>query len=189
MQIQAELAEVASWQALIAEAEAHCGRQLDESLQSYLVFMLMRQLRRADLGSSALGLRLLEQQRRPGSGLRDLGDECLTVAGLFPELARRRLVQVSYYVSLGRSAYGQLAERLSQGQAELFEELTDGFVALMEVLHGVRALGGDEPLSPLECAELWRDTGSQRAADRLRELGGDGGAIIPADQRGLDRRH
>jgi hypothetical protein len=100
--------------------------------------------------------------------LRDVGDQCLLFSGLYPQHAERRLVRVSYYVELGRGAYGQLAERLRHAGAAMYQQLCQGFVALMDVLQAMRALEGTPALSPLQSLELWAETGSQGARQQLR---------------------
>ncbi len=166
----------AQWHRLLGEAQAACDRHLDEALESYLLFCLQRFLGRAEMVESILALDFLEGrqlagQRRMGA-LRDVGDQCLLYSGLFPRRARRRQVPVQYFVDLGRSAYAQLAE-MEHGLGELFERLSRDFVALMDVLQAMKALGQAEPLlDPWEDAALWRGTGSRAAHRRLQTLSG-----------------
>ena len=47
---------ISQWQALVAEAEELSGVQLGEELESYLVFTLMRYLRRPDMAQRILAL-------------------------------------------------------------------------------------------------------------------------------------
>ncbi len=163
--------DVARWQSLVAEAEKHAGVRLDEELESYLVFTLMRWLRRPDMASRILALDFLEsfhqQARRRSESLRDVGDQCLLYSGLFPERAERRRVRVSYYVDLGRSAYHSLADGLNE-LARLFERLAEEFVSAMDILQAIRSVGGQPVgLTPLQAHDLWTDTGSRSARAEL----------------------
>ena len=157
----------AQWHSLVSEAEARSARRLDETLQSYLVFLLMRFAARPELAASVMAREFLEGAATPGrlgqDRLRDVGDQCLLFSGLFPRRAERRLVRISYYVDLGRAAYGQLAEDRSPGSAALFAQLAEGFVALMEVLQAMSSLTGTPALDLLHAVDLWHDTGSSHA--------------------------
>lgn len=161
----------AVWHRLIVEAEARSGCELDESKESYLVFLLMRYLQRPDLVRTVLAMRFLEalhaQGRKREEELQDVGDQCLIYAGLFPEQAQRRRVRLSYFVDLGRSAYHGLAEQSSRANAVLFGGLADAFVHLMDVLRATRDQEQQALLTALQAAEAWSETGSQLA---FREL-------------------
>ena len=96
--------------------------------------------------------------------LRDVGDQCLLFSGLFPKQAERRLVKVSYFVDLGRSAYQQLSDASGQEASEIYAGLSKDFVPLMDILQTMRELKGNySNLTPLHAFELWNDTGSQHA--------------------------
>lgn len=131
------------WQELLGEGEARAGCALSEPVQSYLVFALMRHLRDARLLGRVLALEWLDANERQGSlrldGLRDVGDRCLLIAGLFPEQAERRRVTSDYFIDLGRSAYGSVAEAAHAGYAALFERLA---VAYREMVRVLAALDG-----------------------------------------------
>jgi hypothetical protein len=171
-QLILEPTSTAQWHALVSEAETLSARTLDETLESYLVFLLMRFVARPDLAGSVLAIDYLRGSAATGqlqvTQLRDVGDQCLLFSGLYPQHAERRLVRVSYYVDLGRGAYGQLAERLRHAGAGVYQQLCQGFVALMDVLQAMRSLDGTTALAPLQNLELWADTGSQAAWRRLQ---------------------
>lgn len=163
--------DMSQWQALVAEAEELCGIKLDEELESYLVFTLMRYLRRPEMAHRILALDFLEalqsSRQQRSQVLRDVGDQCLLVSGLFPRQAERRRVRVSYYVDLGRSAYQNLAESLTK-TAQLFEHLAEEFIAAMDTLQAIRVLGQqDSGLLPVDAYELWQDTASRQAYEQL----------------------
>ena len=177
--------DMSQWQALVAEAEELCGIKLDEELESYLVFTLMRYLRRPEMAHRILALDFLEalqsSRQQRSQVLRDVGDQCLLVSGLFPRQAERRRVRVSYYVDLGRSAYQNLAESLTK-TAQLFEHLAEEFIAAMDTLQAIRVLGQQgSGLLPVEAYELWQDTASRQAYEQLlRQSGGLPAWVSPA---------
>ncbi len=75
--------------------------------------------------------------------LRDVGDRCLLVAGLFPGLARRRRVSVDYFVDLGRGAYREVAEAGRSAYDALFGQLAQDYRQLVAVLSGLRGQGAN----------------------------------------------
>jgi hypothetical protein len=163
----------AEWLALISEAQSACEVTLNEDLESYLVFLLMRFTEQSDIAHSVMALdflrsHLLEGRHRTGL-LRDVGDKCLLFAGLFPGRAQRRRVPISYFVHLGQSAYGELTHGPQTSTNDLFASLSQSFLYLMEVLQASRELADNTPsLTALEADELWRDTGSQHALRVLK---------------------
>ncbi len=156
----------AQWQALVHDAQALCDQHLDEALESYLVFLLMRFTDKPHSLSRIMASDYLQSQSCSGEQrldrLRDVGDHCLLFSGLFPQLAERRLVRVGYFVDLGRSSYLQLSDLLDRSWATVYGHLSETFVVLMDVLHAMRELGGQAALTPLQAIDLWQDTGSRR---------------------------
>jgi hypothetical protein len=158
--------ELAQWHTLVQQAEHSYGCQLDETMESYLVFTLMRFMRQQNLGAQALALDFLDARNQPKSlrleQLRDIGDQCLLLSGLFPQRAQKRLVRVSYYVKMGRSAYQHLGTQIERTSAELYHQLAETFILLMDLLQTIRGFN-NPALQPIQAHELWSDTGSQRA--------------------------
>jgi hypothetical protein len=179
----------AQWQSLIQEAQASCARRLDEMLESYLIFLLMRFMDKPELGARLMAQEYLRSKEVTGTQrveqLRDVGDQCLIFAGLFPQLAERRLVRISYFVNLGVTSYRQLSDILDSGRARMYDRLSNAFVVLMDILQAMREMGGETVLTPIQAVDLWQDTGSLRAYRAIRANSKAGS--IPA--RGPERRH
>lgn len=164
--------DVAQWHALVSEAQAASQQNLDELIESYLVFMLMRFTGQPDIAHSLMALDFLDAQQdssQKPDKLRDVGDQCLLFSGLFPQLAERRLVRVSYFVNIGRTAYDQLSSLVDCRNNRLYGRLAEAFVGIMDVLQAMRGLSGQPVLQPLAAAELWTDTGSRSAFRALSE--------------------
>ncbi len=161
----------AQWQSLVREAAQAATQPLDASLESYLVFLLNRSTRDAEALTRIMALEYLQALERGGregeARLRELGDHCLLLAGLFPHRAERRRVRIGYFVDLGRSAYHQLAACLNQSTAQLYRELAAAFVSLLDVLLAMRELAGPPALTPLEAVDLWQDARSRHALRTL----------------------
>lgn len=160
----------AQWYALVNEAEQSCAISLPVDLESYLVFLLQRFTDNPEIASSVLGLDFLNsyQETRHHQQLKDVGDKCLLLAGLFPGRAVKRRVKLSYFVKLGQTAYSTLSSYVIH-QEELFSQLCYEFPKLLDVLLAMR----ESPLGSiglLQSLELWHETGSQVARDRLRQV-------------------
>ena len=182
----------AEWLSLVSEAESAAALHLDEEMQSYLVFLLMRFTESPELAASVLAVEYLQSMHARGrvghDQLRNVGDKCLLYSGLFPERAERRRVSISYFVDLGRSAYQQLSDRLEHGAAAMYHQLANAFVSLMDVLQTMRTLGDRaNQLDPVHAFELWRHTGSQAALRILRDRTQATPLFIPAGDE--ENRH
>jgi hypothetical protein len=144
----------AHWYALVCDAEACTHRSLGETLESYLVFLLMRFINKTDIATRVLAMEYLESQLVSGEQqtgqLHSVGDICLLHAGLFPGRAKRRRVSPHYYVDLGRSAFYQLAQNLWDPRAEVFKQISDTFIDMTTVLGAIRQMrdGGSHPDLP-----------------------------------------
>ena len=178
----------AQWHNLVTDAEAEIGIHLDEEVESYLVFLLMRFTSRPEIAGSILALEYLQSMQSRGQlqqeQMRDVGDICLLHAGFFPKRAEKRLVKISYYVDLGRSAYCHLAGQSMAVLANLFGHLAHEFVAIMDTLQAIQQLNpqNDMLLSPIEAAELWQDTGSLQAKKAMS--GYSDATIVMANKHG-----
>lgn len=137
----------ASWKRLINEALVKCHRNLNDDVESYLIFLLIRFTKHTELANSVLALEYLESQNTIGINqqhqLRDIGDKCLLFSGFYPEQAHRRLVNLEYFVNMGRGAYDQIANGTHNSAEfnslrELFAELSNNFINLLDVLQHVK---------------------------------------------------
>jgi hypothetical protein len=129
------------WHSLVLEGERNRNLALGEELESYLVFALMRHLGDNSMASRTLALDWLRATESPpqqgAEALREVGDRCLLVAGLFPKLAERRRVDEEYFARLGRGAYAGAAERMNSSGAALFAKLVEAFHSLVQVLRAI----------------------------------------------------
>jgi len=176
----------ALWLELVREAAERAGARLDEDLESYLVFTLMRHLGDAPLGHRIMALELLEAVLKDGRQrqleLRDVGDRCLLIAGLYPQLAERRHVPLRYFLDLGSGAYDQLGCELRAAVSALYAQLARAFGQLVRVLLEVRRLSGNwSGLAPLDRHDLLLGAASSTVAPD-----GDvfsGAILVPAPSR------
>lgn len=133
--------ELSQWYALVNEAEVSVNLILNESMESYLVYLLMRFSQGAKWIESIIALDFLDSmhttRRRQVDLLRDVGDKSLLFCGLFPGVAERRHVSLDYFVDMGQAAYLTVGE-LNESQASLFFQLSKQFPALQRILGAMR---------------------------------------------------
>lgn len=170
MKILLNSTSVASWHEIIHEAERRCATVLNEELEAYLVFMLMRYLTKPEIVKQVMAKEFMASLQLSAShrelALRGVGDKCLLFSGLFPKMAESRLVKISYFVNLGQSAYGTLAKT----HHDLYGSLATQFVTLMDVLQSIRQHSAEFPdLLPFQAYDLWNETGSKRALSILKQ--------------------
>lgn len=157
---------VVLWQDLIKSGQDRCAVNLKEDQESYLISLLARYLDKPHVVKRVFALAFLESlslaDREREVKLKQVGDECLLFAGLFPRSIERKQIKVVYFVDLGRTAYAAVSKTTN----DFFFSLSSDFVILMDVLQSV-ALRPD--LMPLEAYEQWSELGSKRSLQILRE--------------------
>lgn len=109
--------------------------------------------------------------------LQRIGDVALFVSGFFVDSLANKAVDIDYYIHMGENAYGSLSEETrgtfrGNAFADIFRELAIKFQVLTDVLHEVRDRAhGHSDINVLRLYEIWRKTGSRRAAKMLRAQG------------------
>jgi hypothetical protein len=161
---------VALWHRIIHDAETSCDINLNEELEAYLVFLLVRYTTKPEIIKQIMASEFLNSfklsPKQRGQALQEVGDKCLLFSGLFPSLSEKRFVKIGYFVNLGQSAYAAV----SSTHNDLYYSLAHQFVPLMDILQSVRLYSKKcLDLLPLQAYELWNETGSQRALNVLKQ--------------------
>lgn len=121
--------------------------------------------------------------------LQRIGDVALFISGFFCDSFANKAVDIDYYIHMGESAYGSLSEETrgtfrGNAFADIYRELALNFQILTDVLNEVRdGAQSNSDINVLRTYEIWRKTGSRRAAAMLREQG-----VVPIDNA-RNRRH
>jgi len=175
METHLQTPDVAHWHALLTYAECRSRLRPSRAQEHYLVAFLLRfaRLGAAQQARAAAAVAAALRSGPAAAGeARLLGDRCLFVCGLCPELARPWSLPLDAVVDLGELAYSRAGEA---GDA-LAAELGRGFRSLCALLHTLRELepGHRLALDPLGAYELLQATGSERAARALRGFTGAG---------------
>lgn len=154
----------ALWHDIIHEAEAACTITLKEEIEAYLVFLLARYTNKPEFLKQIIAHDFMEGMQysphKRALAMQEVGDKCLLFSGLFPHIAEKRLVKISYFVNMGQASYGSISKK----QTDLYGMLATQFVTLMDVLQSIRTYSKEIiDLLPIESFELWSETGSKRA--------------------------
>ena len=135
--------DMSQWHALVNEAQASTRLILHENMESYLVFLLMRFSQSPELAESVLAIDFLNAMQTAGTRqideLRAVGDKSLLLCGLFPGMAEKRHVNLSYFTDMGQAAYLTVSE-LQDAEAPLYHELSTKFTTLKSILNALNSL-------------------------------------------------
>jgi hypothetical protein len=162
---------------LVESAMSHQGMAAREMTSFYLVNLLAGYVHpNSAEGDEPLGIRFAKALQSGGAtqrdGLRRVGDLSLFISGYFADSLNRSLVDVDYYISLGERAYGSLARQGDETFADVFDELSEKFVAFVDVLGEVSertSLSSNTDL--LRLYERWLKTGSRHRGELLVRQG------------------
>ena len=186
----------------IDDAIANQGVKVDSHTAHYVVNVLTLFSRSEEFyedsgevyGLKPLALMLLDASEagsvsERNAALQRIGDVALFVSGFFADSLAHKLVDLDYYIRMGGTAYGSLSDEIrgtarGRALADVYEELARKFQIVVDLLNEVRdgARHGSD-IDLLRTYEVWLKTGSDRAANLLRQNG-----IVPMAQPGL-RQH
>lgn len=137
---------LATWQDLVDEAAEQAGYHCDDQVEYYLMLTLDHFTTDQHLATAVVGLDFLlamDSMGREGGGqIRKVGDECLLLAGLFPERALRKHVPLDYFAGIGSQAYQLLTQAHFKRlyDSKLFAKLSNDFPNLIDVLQTMRKI-------------------------------------------------
>jgi len=161
---------------VVTDALASVDLDASEPASWYLV-SLLGDFTRARLTDEPLGVKLAATPgQEAGERVRNLkvvGDTSLYVAGYFADSLSRSLVDVDYYVGLGRSAYAQLARSLSTPSSigTIYAELADKFPQFVDVLASVKKRVEIGTNDTGRLYEIWLRTRDEWVEKKLRAAG------------------
>ena len=132
------------WLQLIVNAEKLTGYQLQHELKNYLSLTLQHYTNELTLPTSIIALSYMEALSLSGTKqsheLRNIGDQCLLLSGLFPERLSRKSISLDYTITIGQQSYSRLADKnhVEQWDSELFYSLQNHFIGLVDILYSMR---------------------------------------------------
>lgn len=105
--------------------------------------------------------------------LKKLGDSSLYISGFFPDSFQRKIIDVDYYVDMGKIAYDSLSSTVNEDTfSKLYKEISVKFLDLVDALSLMsrKAKILDED-NLLRLMDLYAKTGSSLAEEALVEKG------------------
>jgi hypothetical protein len=163
---------------VVTAAIRNQGVATSEPTECYLVNLLAT-FTKSPPDDAPLGIRLASAaQASPDERIRELreiGDTSLYVSGFFSESLERRLVDVDYYITVGGTAYGQLAQACrgrKDSIGEVYDELGQKFPQYVDVFAEISEQSAlSSNLGVVQLYERWLRTGSAYIERRLRKRG------------------
>lgn len=157
------------WVQEVKRAEDDCATVLNQDVEAYLVFLLMRFMNKPEIANQIVTTNFLESLHQGSSerelSLQRVGDQCLILTGLFPRVAEKRHVKMTYFIDIGRASYFAISHKTN----DLYGLLATQFVVIMDVLQSLRQYSKSTPdLLPMEAYDLWHEAGSHRALKILK---------------------
>ncbi len=152
---------------LTLEAAQKCSASTDSQALSYIASLLNKVVKSSLNDLQPLFVKqFVEVLSKPaGEQLRickTTGDLSLIISGVFSDSINKKLLDLEYYVSIGKTSY-ENASRLSHSEysSHVFGELSVGFNHYLEVLHRVSlAMGLLDTTNVLNIYETWLQTQS-----------------------------
>ena len=180
----------------VEEATHRLGIDISHETEFYIVNLLFRYADAKALDKKSIATstgtfaELYLRSQEEGFGrraiiLKYIGDTTLFLTGCFSDSFKRSLVDIDYYANIGRMSYRDLLDLVTtrtvqQFHEDVFGELSDKFIQLMDVLAEVAASHGpQQAVDLLRIYERWLHTRSPRDKGLLRKMG-----IIPVDTSG-----
>ena len=114
---------------VVKDTSAKRGYDLPEPIEAYVVMLLATYVDKPDFLPDAFGTTLLKLKN--SSEAKQLGDTCLFVAGVFPNIGERKGLKRRYYQDIGSTSYEMVAEVQNP---ELFSTLATHFNFLSEFI-------------------------------------------------------
>ena len=132
------------WQESILEAESKSGHYIEDCLRHYLVITLDHFTLKTDIGSHVIAIDFLNHVNGKTNFdincLRNTGDLCLILSGLFPESIKNKNISNEYVIGIGQHAYDIIScmDKHPLLSAPLFKKLRDSFPELSLTLSNLR---------------------------------------------------
>ncbi len=174
----------------ISSAKVYIDQDIHSNIENYLVkllvdFISLRKITGTssendqDLSQHALGVYLVESMQLPEkkmyANLKRLADVSLYISGFFQEYFNRKAFDVDYYMTLGASAYGhiaQLSNSIDEDSSQIYEQMAQQFRTCVDLVACVSDIPGKNQNSDIVSVyHRWTRTNSRRLHKILLESG------------------
>lgn len=136
--------QLSEWYALVIETEKNAGITLGGVVQNYLVMTLDAMTTDLSICNVQIAIPFLSSISLSSTNdsivLRTVGDQCLLIAGLFPERAFKKNLTDAYFIHMGQNAYYALSHSNLPMlfDKDIFTELCQAFPKLALFLREMR---------------------------------------------------
>jgi len=111
---------------IVRDTQDTHGYELPDHLEAYIVMLLAHHVEHPDfLPDTSFAEKYLTIDSRKDA--KSLGDTCLFVSGVFPNMGKRKGLNRSYYTNIGIGSYSSM-------YGNLFEELATHFIFLSDFI-------------------------------------------------------
>lgn len=166
----------------VVEAQERQKLKLSENVEFYVVNLLCEFVTNSSSSDDDCLALILKRalESSPGEQItlfKRLGDTALYFSGFFQEYFNRKCFDVGYYVTMGESAYGQLASLMRKKStatlSEVYAEMSQQFTAAVDVLLDVseHTAHATNPRTTLSIYDAWLHTASEKLQRDLRKRG------------------
>lgn len=150
--------------------------QISQEAAFYLLGVLLMGIKRnpGDDTKSMTERYLFAQRNEQVNALKAVGDSSLIIAGVWWQSLLRKLVDVDYYITIGSCSYQKASEITPKNLAGLFEELSENFSNLVNVMAETTRCISEANMSDndiLRMYEVWLRTHNTFFEQKLRSLG------------------
>lgn len=125
------------WARSLSHALKTADLEIKPTTQIYLTQLINQYMYDVNLcDHTPIGIMWIEAQSQPNNAKRniqDIGDKCLIISSFFPMQAQNHNTNISYYIQIGRSAYGLIADH-SHLDNTIFHELKDKFIPITQTI-------------------------------------------------------
>ena len=128
------------WKSLVQEAQIIEGLHLNQLIQEYLIMMLIRHTKLTRFNEEPVAVSYLKSQKYRGqvkrNAIQSVGDRCLILSGLYPDIITNKTIDIDYLTSIGQSAYHDLHGIIKDDLT--FKQLAIEFTNLQRTLASMR---------------------------------------------------
>lgn len=122
------------WKQSLSHAMNIAQIDISQSTQAYLADILDQNMLNVQFHEIPASTEWLQEQKNHKS-THKVGDKCLIIVGLFPNIAQTT-TSIDFYITLGKKAYQHAANRThtSDTEKKIFNELDEKFISISQTI-------------------------------------------------------
>lgn len=122
------------WKKSLSYAISIARADISKPAQSYLADMLDKNMLNIQFNETPASTEWLQEQTNHKT-THKVGDKCLIIVGLFPDIAQNT-TSIDFYITMGKEAYTHAARNThtNNTEKEIFNELSRKFISISQIL-------------------------------------------------------